>query len=63
MHQVLDMAIRGGKRELIHKGPLRMLALGKEGGIRLGFFYVFNDVVSRSCLLSIVIMITMVVVV
>lgn len=44
------MAIRGGKRELIHKGPLRVLAVGKEGGVRLAYFYVFNDVVSTSAL-------------
>lgn len=44
--QVLELAIRGGKRETIHKGPLRVLAVGKEGGVRLEYFYVFNDVVS-----------------
>lgn len=44
--QVLDLAIRSGKRELIHKGPLRVLSLAKEGGVRLAYFYVFNDVVS-----------------
>lgn len=44
--QVLELCIRGGKRETIHKGPLRVLRVGKEAGVRLEYFYVFNDVVS-----------------
>ncbi|CAM9989919.1 unnamed protein product, partial [Sphacelaria rigidula] len=45
--KVLELAIRGGKRETIHKGPLRVLQVGKESGVRLEYFYVFNDVVVR----------------
>lgn len=32
-------------RETIHKGPLRVLRVGKEAGVNLQYFYVFNDVV------------------
>ena len=42
----MELCIRGGKRETIHKGPLRVLRVGKDAGVRLEFFYIFNDVVS-----------------
>lgn len=45
--QVLELAVRGGKRETIHKGPLRVIRAGKEAGVRLEYFYIFNDVVSN----------------
>ena len=45
--QVLELAVRGGKRETIHKGPLRVIRVGKEAGVRLEYFYIFNDVVSN----------------
>lgn len=45
--QLLELCIRGGKRETIHKGPLRVLRVGKDAGVRLEFFYIFNDVVSN----------------
>lgn len=49
--QMLELCIRGGKRETIHKGPLRVLRVGKDAGVRVEFFYIFNDVVSteQSC--------------
>lgn len=43
--QLLELCIRGGKRETIHKGPLRVLRVGKDAGVRLEYFYIFNDVV------------------
>lgn len=43
---MLELCIRGGKRETIHKGPLRVFRVGKDAGVRLEYFYVFNDVVS-----------------
>lgn len=43
---MLELCIRGGKRDTIHKGPLRVLRAGKDQGVRLEYFYVFNDVVS-----------------
>lgn len=46
--QVLELCIRGGKRETVHKGPLRVIRVGKESGVRLEYFYIFNDVVSGS---------------
>eukprot|EP00903_Cladosiphon_okamuranus_P017118 g15771.t1 len=45
--RLLELCIRGGKRETIHKGPLRVLRVGKDAGVRLEFFYIFNDVVVR----------------
>lgn len=44
--QLLELCIQGGKRETVHKGPLRVLRIGKDAGVRLEFFYIFNDVVS-----------------
>lgn len=44
--QLLELCIRGGQRETIHKGALRVLRVGKDAGVRLEYFYVFSDVVS-----------------
>lgn len=44
--QLLELCIRGGKRETVHKGPLRVIRVGKDSGVRLEYFYIFNDVVS-----------------
>ncbi|CBJ29090.1 pleckstrin homology (PH) domain-containing protein [Ectocarpus siliculosus] len=45
--RLLELCIQGGKRETVHKGPLRVLRIGKDAGVRLEFFYIFNDVVVR----------------
>ncbi|CAM9593705.1 unnamed protein product, partial [Phaeothamnion confervicola] len=46
--RVLELTVRGGKRKLIHKGPLAVMHLAKDTtSVTEEYFYVFSDVVVR----------------
>ncbi|CAN0090644.1 unnamed protein product [Discosporangium mesarthrocarpum] len=45
--RVLLKCVKGGKREMIFKGPLRVIHMAKDMAVTMEHFYVFNDVVVR----------------